>query len=148
METAASWKGTLVPPSKYEPQEPMALMNSLGPMIHATRQPGRRKRLVRPSMIRTSVSFSLANLKGATVWASQAVKWNCGLTILVNILNVVSSGNDSAVAVACVVVSAVKFVHDQCGAVAADVLDLGQLRVCQDLAGRVSGVRCQNDTGT
>ena len=33
-----------------------ALMNSLGPMIQATRQPGRRKRLVRPSMISTSSS--------------------------------------------------------------------------------------------
>ena len=33
-----------------------ALMNSLGPMIQATRQPGRRKRLVRPSMMRTSSS--------------------------------------------------------------------------------------------
>ena len=45
---AASWKGTAAPPSRYDPQLPIALMNSLGPRIQAMRQPGRRKRFVRP----------------------------------------------------------------------------------------------------
>lgn len=40
-------------------------MNSLGPRIHATRQPGRRKRLVRPSMMRTSSSSTSMTFSAA-----------------------------------------------------------------------------------
>lgn len=42
-----------------------ALINSLGPRIHAIRQPGKRKRLVRPSMIRTSSSSTSSTFSAA-----------------------------------------------------------------------------------
>lgn len=67
--------------------------------------------------------------------------------ILVDILHVLGGGNGSAVAVARVVVAGVELVADEGGAATADVLDLGQLRVRDDPAGRVARVGGQDDGG-
>jgi hypothetical protein len=45
------WKRAI--PSRYDPHEPMALMNSLGPTTHAILQPGNLNFLVSPSRMRT-----------------------------------------------------------------------------------------------
>jgi hypothetical protein len=68
--------------------------------------------------------------------------------ILVDILHVLGGGNGSAVAVARVVVARVELVADEGGAATADVLDLGQLRIRDDPAGRVARVRGQDDGST
>jgi hypothetical protein len=49
--------------------------------------------------------------------------------VLVDVLDVVGGGDDGAVAVCCVVVSTVEFIHDQRGAVTADVLDLREFGI-------------------
>ena len=58
-----------------------------------------------------------------------------------------SRADGGAVAVARVVVARVELVADQGGALAADVLDLGQLRVLDDEAGRVARIRGDDDAG-
>src|SRR5690349_7760663 len=103
-----------------------ALMNSLGPRIHATRQPGRRKRLVRPSMISTSSSSTSMTFSYAFV--SFGLQRDRIITY--------SGADGGAVAIAGVVVASVELIAHEGGALAADVLDLGKLRVLDDLAGR------------
>lgn len=117
-----------------------ALMNSFGPRIQATRQPGRRKRLVRPSTISTSSSSTSMTFS----WCNLSV-WGCFVSL--RRLQSYSSADGRAVAVAGVVVARVKLVADQGGALAADVLDLGQLRILHDAAGRVARVGGQDDAG-
>jgi hypothetical protein len=81
--------------------------------------------------------------------------------VLVDVFDVVGRGDDSAVAVGCVVVSAVEFIHDERRAVAADVLNLSELnfksvmcftswnsgsldlRVRNELSSWIPWVRCQ-----
>lgn len=65
--------------------------------------------------------------------------------VLVDVVDVVCCADDSAVAVGRVVVAAVELVHDQRGAVAADVLYLSQLRVGQSATGRVARVGGEDD---
>ena len=65
--------------------------------------------------------------------------------ILVDVDDVGCRADDRAVAVGGVVVAAVELVHDQGGAIAAEILDVGQLRVDHHLPRRVSGVRGQDD---
>lgn len=60
--------------------------------------------------------------------------------VLIDILHVLGGRNSSPVAVARVVVARVKLIADQSGAAAANVLDLGQLGVGNDPAGRVSWI--------
>jgi hypothetical protein len=67
--------------------------------------------------------------------------------VLVYVVNVVCCGDDGAVAVGCIVITAVELVHDQRGAVAADVLDLGELRVGESTTGRVARVGRQDHAG-
>lgn len=54
--------------------------------------------------------------------------------IIVDILDVLSSTDDGAVAVVEVVVAAIKLVHDQGRSLAAKVLNFGKLRVRDDLS--------------
>jgi len=78
-------------------------------------------------------------------------------TIFVHVFNVVSGRNNSTIAVASVVVSAIELIHDQGCTISAcdtllvlafqnlsfkltDVLDLGKLRICQDLTCRVARI--------
>ena len=78
-------------------------------------------------------------------------------TIFVHVFNVVGSRNNSTIAVASVVVAAVELIHDQGCTISAcdallvlafqdrsfkltDVLDLGKLRICQDLTCRVARI--------
>lgn len=68
--------------------------------------------------------------------------------ILVDVLDVLGSGNGGTIAVAGVVVAGVKLVADEGGAATADVLDLGELRVGDNTAGRVAGVGGQDDRST
>lgn len=65
--------------------------------------------------------------------------------VFVDVFDVVSGGDDGAVTVGGVVVTAVEFVHDQGGAVTADVLDLGEFWVGDHLTGGVSGVGGEDD---
>lgn len=65
----------------------------------------------------------------------------------VNVLDIVGSRDDSAVAVGRVVVAAIELIHDQGRAVTANVLDLGEFRVGDHLAGGVARVRGQDDGG-
>lgn len=67
-----------------------------------------------------------------------------GDTIFVNILDIGGRADSNAVAVAGVVVTTIEFVHDECCAVAADVLNLGELRVGDNLSGRVPWVTRQD----
>lgn len=60
--------------------------------------------------------------------------------IFINILDVFGGRNSSSVAVTSVVVARVKLIADQGGSATANVLNLGQLRVGNDSAGRVSGI--------
>ena len=62
----------------------------------------------------------------------------------VDVVDVVGGADDAAVAGGSVVVAAVEFVHDEGGAVAADVLDLREFRVGDDLAGGVARVGGQD----
>ena len=66
--------------------------------------------------------------------------------VLVDVHDVLGRADGRAVAVGRVVVARVELVADEGGAAAADVLDLGQLRVLDDPAGRVARVGGQNDT--
>lgn len=68
--------------------------------------------------------------------------------ILIDILDVLSSGDSRTVAVAGVVVARVELVADKGGARAADVLDLGEFGVGDDAAGRVSRVGGEDDGGS
>lgn len=68
--------------------------------------------------------------------------------ILVDILDVLSSRNGATVTIARIVVARVELVADKGGAATANILDLGQLGVCNDTAGGVTGVRGQNDRGS
>lgn len=68
--------------------------------------------------------------------------------VLIDILNILSSGYGGAVAVAGVVVAGVELVADEGGASTADVLDLGELRVGYDAASRVAWVGGEDDGGS
>jgi hypothetical protein len=68
--------------------------------------------------------------------------------VLVDIFDVVGGGNNGAVAVGCVVVSAVEFVHDQRSAVTADILDLCEFGVRHHLSRRVTRVGCKDNRST
>lgn len=65
--------------------------------------------------------------------------------ILINILDVFSRGNSSAVAVTGVVVSTVELIHDQRRSVTANILDLCQLGVLDYFTSRVTRVGGQYD---
>jgi hypothetical protein len=68
--------------------------------------------------------------------------------VLVNILDVLGGRDGRTIAVAGVVVSRVELVTDKGGAASAKILNLGQLRVGNDSAGRVAGVGGKDDGGT
>jgi hypothetical protein len=68
--------------------------------------------------------------------------------VRVDIFDVVGGRDHSAIAVGRVVVAAVELIHDKSCAVAADVLNLGELRVGDHLTGGVTRVRSQDDGGT
>lgn len=68
--------------------------------------------------------------------------------ILIDILDVLGGGNGSTVAVASVVVAGVELVADKGGTATANVLDLSQLGVGNDTAGRVTGVGGEDDGST
>ena len=63
-------------------------------------------------------------------------------TVFVNVLDVCSRADGRAVAVAGVIVASIEFVHNECCAVTAYVLNLGELGVGDDLARGVSWVAC------
>ncbi len=65
--------------------------------------------------------------------------------ILVDVFNVVGSGDDGAVAVGRVIVTAIELVHDQCRTITADVLNLSEFRVGDHLACGVTGVGRKDD---
>lgn len=136
---AASWNGALAPPSRYEPAEPRALMKSLGPTTQAMRQPGRRNRLVRPSIRRTSarVSRNIARPTQSDTWGKQ--------TVCIDVLHVRRTANGRAIAAGGVIVAAVELIQDQRRAVSADFLDLGQLAIRHKMAGRIAGIRRQDN---
>jgi hypothetical protein len=60
--------------------------------------------------------------------------------IFVNILNIFSCTYSCAITVTCVIVTTIEFVHDQRGSVPADVLDLSELGVFDNLSCRIAGV--------
>jgi hypothetical protein len=62
-----------------------------------------------------------------------------------NHIKTYSSADGSTITVAGVVVARVELVAHKGGALPADVLDLGQLRVLNDAAGRIPRVRREND---
>lgn len=68
--------------------------------------------------------------------------------ILIDILDVLGGGDGATVAVAGVVVARVELVADEGGSATADVLDLSELGVGNDSAGRVSGVGGEDDGST
>lgn len=68
--------------------------------------------------------------------------------VFIDILDVLGGRDGAAVAVARVVVTRVELVADESGTATANILDLSQLRVLDNTAGRVAWVRGQNDGGT
>jgi hypothetical protein len=68
--------------------------------------------------------------------------------ILVDILNVLGSRDGGTIAVARVVVAGVELIANKGGSITADVLDLGELGVGNDTAGRVARVGGQDDRST
>lgn len=64
--------------------------------------------------------------------------------VLIHVLDIVCRADGGSVAIASVIVSAVKLVHDECCPVTANVLDFGKFWVFDDLTGRVARIRCQN----
>jgi hypothetical protein len=60
--------------------------------------------------------------------------------VLIDVLDVLGSRNGGTIAVAGIVVSGVEFVTDKGGTASAKVLDLSQLGVGNDSAGRVARV--------
>lgn len=137
-----------MPPSRYEPQLPIALMNSLGPIIQATRQPGRRNRLVRPSMIRTSSSSTSCTFSCFRGAPTSVLPGPVRCPRRGRRFEAYRGGDGLAIAIRGVVVTRVELIADEGRTATADVLDLGQLRVLDDTAGRVAGVGGQDDTGT
>lgn len=79
-------------------------------------------------------------------WKSEALgkTINDQNIIFIHILDVLCCTDGRAVAIGCVVVSAVELVHDQSRAVSADILYLRKLGVLDYLSGRVTGVRGQD----
>lgn len=65
--------------------------------------------------------------------------------VLIHILDVLSRGNRRPIAVRSVIVATVELIHDEGGAVTADILDLCELGVLDDFAGRVARVRGQDN---
>lgn len=117
-------------------------MNSLGPTIQAIRQPGRRKRLVRPSIRRTSVRISPPSLLIVLIYERKGRGWR---TILIDIDNVGGTADCRAITVSGVIVTTVEFIQNERCAISADVLDLGKLVIRDEVSSRVTGVRRQED---
>lgn len=69
-------------------------------------------------------------------------------TVLVDILDILGTTQSRAVATCCVIVPSVKLIQDQSGAVTADILDSRKFWVCNDMAGRISGIRGQENRST
>jgi hypothetical protein len=134
IETAASWKGTLAPPSRYEPQDPIALMNSYSG-ISTTESSG-----LKETHLWSYNPCNSPSRKSESLCESV----NDQDIVFINVVDVLRCTNCGAVAIASIVVSAIKFVHDQCSPVSTDILDLSKLRVLDHSSSRVSRVRCQN----
>lgn len=60
--------------------------------------------------------------------------------VFVDIFDVLSGRNGSTIAIAGVVVSTIKLIHDKCRSVTADILDLSELGVLYNFASGVAGV--------
>lgn len=114
-------------------------MNSLGPTIQAIRHPGRRNRLVRPSMRRTS------DYSSATAFRLSRYQLR---TILVNIDNVLSTTQRRSIAVSGVVITTIKLIQDQGGTITANILNLGKIWVFNNVTSGITRVGCQKHRGT
>lgn len=68
-----------------------------------------------------------------------------GLTIIVNVVDVVGGRYGCAITIRSVVVSTVELVHDESRPITADILDLLQLRVLHHLSGGIAGIGRQDD---
>lgn len=64
--------------------------------------------------------------------------------VLVNVDDVVRCRDRGTIAIACVVIASVKFVHNESRTVSTNVLDFSELWILDDLACWVSGVRSQD----
>lgn len=67
--------------------------------------------------------------------------------VLVDIIDILRSGDGGAVAVAGVVVARVELVADKGRVATAEILDLGQLRIGNDSTSGIAGVGSQDDRG-
>jgi hypothetical protein len=128
---AASWNGTLAPPSKYDPQDPIALMNSYIPISpvpqnHPESETDLRSHNPRDSPTRQSKPLSKPI--------------NNQHIILIHILDILRRTNRRPVTIASIIIPAIEFIHDQCRSVSADILDLCELGILDDFSGGVAGV--------
>ncbi len=85
----------------------MALMNSLGPTIHATRC----------EVVSKLSTGSLWWLHPARKAKSLGQSIDDENVVLIHVLDVVGGRHDGAVAIASIIVAAVKLVHNECRAV-------------------------------
>ena len=69
-------------------------------------------------------------------------------TVMVNILDICCTANCRAITTRCVVISTIELVQNQRSTISTDILNASKLGMWHDVAGRVSGIRGENNRGT
>jgi hypothetical protein len=134
------------------------LLQSLHLLSHLVRLKHRNSRFLERNIstaiqITTTTSNRLDELfwshnpRDSPSWKSESLSEtiNDQDIVLVNVIDVLCGTDGGTIAVGGIVISTVELIHDQCGSVTADILNLGEFGVLDYFSGGITGVRGEDD---